>query len=569
MTRSRRLRARTAARCVLAAVLGLLVLGGTAGPAAAHASLVGTDPPQGAVLATAPQQVRFTFDEPVRLGDEAVHLFDAAGHELPVQARSVDARVVVDLPAALDDGTYVVSWRVVSTDDHPIAGSLSFSVGAPSAQVAGLPPDGNDPTVTVMHGITQAMLYLGLLAAAGLTLFLALFLPEHPGLARIRRRVRGVIGLGTAIAVLGAVLLLPVTALYQQGLPAADLLSAGPWLDLLVRADGLVALLVTAGLGTIVAVLARVGGAAVTGARRLAILGGALIPLAALALVGHTRSYEPVPLVMATDMLHAGTAAVWLGGLLGLTLSLPGMSDQAGAAGGMLARFSTAAAGLLGLLALSGTFLAWRILGSWGALVGTGYGVVLLVKLGLVGLAVALAGWNRYRLLPRVHARDVGDDDRTQHVATRYLQTAVKGEAALLVVVVALTGFLVNQSPEPSAPSAPGHVAGGPPQTLTAATEDVRVVAHVHPQRVGGNTIFVRLREPTGEALEPYATPTVSISSAHVDLGSQPLTKTGRGAYRLRAILPTNGRWELQVGVRLSEFDNPVLTLPMQIPPSP
>lgn len=563
--RRSRPRARTFARCVLAALLGVLALVGAAGPAAAHATLVGTDPAEGVVLATAPEQVRFTFDEPVRLGEDGVHLFDAQGNELPVRARSVDAEVLVDLPDGLDDGTYVVSWRVISTDSHPIAGSLSFSIGAPSQQVAAVPQDQTEPTVTVLHGATQAMLYLGLLAAAGLALFLVLFLPDRAGLERGRRRIGRAVLLAAVVALAGALLLLPVTAVYQQGLGLAGLLDAGPWMGQLVSGNGLIALLVAAGLGTVLAVLAPGDGAAVTGARRRLVVGSALVPLAALALVGHTRAYGPVPLVMATDMVHAATAAVWFGGLLGLALSLPTMANHAQAAATTLARFSTAAAGLLVLLALTGTLLGWRILGSWAALIGTSYGLVLLAKLALVGLVVAVAGWNRYRLLPRL---DSADDYRSRHAAAQYLHTAVRAEAAGLVVVVVLTGLLVNRSPEPSTEAATGQAAGAS-ATLTATASDVRVVAHVRPQRAGRNTIVVQLQDATGQPLEPYAAPTVSISSEGLDLGSRPLTSIASGTYRLQAVIPTSGQWELQVSVRTSAFDNPVLTLPMPIPPSP
>lgn len=558
-------RARAVVRLVLAGLLGIVVLVCSAGPAAAHASLIDTDPADGAVVATAPEQVRFTFDEPVRLQDDAVHLFNAAGEEIPVQARLVDTEVLVGMPGGLEDGTYVVSWRVVSTDSHPIGGSLSFSIGAPSAHVAAVPQDQAGAAVISLHGITQGTLYLGLLASAGLVLFLVFFLPGRPGLEDVRRRVRRVVVLGAVVAVTGAVLLLPVTAVYQQGLGLSGLLSAKPWLDQLVSGNAVVTVLVAAGLGAALAVFAVGGHAPLTGWRRVVVLGGAFVPLAALSLVGHTRAYGPVPLVMVTDMLHAATAAVWFGGLLGLTLTLPALADRERIAAGTLARFSTAAAGLLVLLTLTGTIQGWRILGSWAALVTTGYGVVLLTKLGLVALAIAVAAWNRYRLLPRIHG---ARKDRDNKSPARLLQIAVRTEAILLVVVLVLTGFLVNRSPEPSAQAAEGQAAAEP-ATLTATAGDVRVVVHVRPQRIGRNTIVVHLQDSAGDPLEPYATPRVSIRSSQVDLGSRPVTNIATGTYRLQAVIPTAGQWEIQVSVRTSEFDNPVVTLPMPIPQPP
>ena len=58
--------------------VAVLVLG-TAGPASAHATLISTDPVEGAVLEAAPEQVRFTFDEAVVGVPDGVQVFDAEG----------------------------------------------------------------------------------------------------------------------------------------------------------------------------------------------------------------------------------------------------------------------------------------------------------------------------------------------------------------------------------------------------------------------------------------------------------------------------------------------------------
>lgn len=44
-----------------------------------------------------------------------------------------------ELPDKLAQGTYMVSWRVVSADGHPISGAFTFSIGKPSATSAVLP----------------------------------------------------------------------------------------------------------------------------------------------------------------------------------------------------------------------------------------------------------------------------------------------------------------------------------------------------------------------------------------------------------------------------------------------
>ncbi|MCY1552454.1 CopC domain protein [compost metagenome] len=45
-----------------------------------------------------------------------------------------DRKLVVETPKGLGVGTYVLSWRVVSEDGHPVGGSVVFSIGAPSGR---------------------------------------------------------------------------------------------------------------------------------------------------------------------------------------------------------------------------------------------------------------------------------------------------------------------------------------------------------------------------------------------------------------------------------------------------
>ena len=84
MTRPRPRRA--VAGALLAVAFAAALLLGLAGPAAAHATLVDTDPAQGEVLEEAPERVVLTFDEAVRGVPDAVQVFDAEGVLVPATA---------------------------------------------------------------------------------------------------------------------------------------------------------------------------------------------------------------------------------------------------------------------------------------------------------------------------------------------------------------------------------------------------------------------------------------------------------------------------------------------------
>lgn len=138
-----------AAAAVLAALVGMvfgLLLGG-AGPASAHAALTGSDPQDGAVVATAPKEVTLTFSEQVALGDDSIRILDPDGKRADTGAAPRDlqsgstVKYGVSLHAGLPDGTYTVAWQAVSADSHPVSGAFTFSVGAPSKTTVALPKD--------------------------------------------------------------------------------------------------------------------------------------------------------------------------------------------------------------------------------------------------------------------------------------------------------------------------------------------------------------------------------------------------------------------------------------------
>ncbi|MFD0591957.1 CopD family protein [Catellatospora coxensis] len=246
--------------------------------------------------------------------------------------------------------------------------------------------------------------YLGLLLAAGLVAFAALFLPADPGADRPRRRIAALARAAGAAAAVAWLAALPITAVYLLG-GGPSLLSQGATWSSLPLTEYAVTGAVVGGLALAVTLLST-GSAA----RRRHVAAAAAAALAAMApaLVGHTRAASPELPVVGADALHLLAGSVWLGGLAGLALTLPALAGRGTTAAEVLARFSTAAAGVLAALVATGTLLVWRILGSWTALVDTGYGRLVLAKIAVVLAALAIAAWNRWSLLPASGGRRAG-----------------------------------------------------------------------------------------------------------------------------------------------------------------
>ncbi len=509
------------------------------------------------MLDRAPDTVTLSFNEPVRLTDREITVYDADGGTIESEASTSGSDVLVDLPdaEAMERGSFVVAWFVVSSDGHPISGSLTFSVGEASASVTEPPPPPTSSrAVTAVQGGLGILMYVGLLVATGLAGFVALVMPDSFAGEQVRRRIRLLVRVAAAVAAVAAVLLVPVSAAYAQGEELRDALGG---FDAGLVADELASVaLLLAGLAVVVATTTDTHPGP---RRRTAMLAGAVVAAVSPALVGHTRSYQPTALLLGADAVHLLAGATWLGGLVGLVLTVRALAGRELVAASTLARFSTLASSLLFAVALAGAVLAWRILGAWSGFVDTRYGVLLLVKIGLALVIASVGAWNRFVLLPRV--RDaVGFDERARTAGTVTRTMAV--EASLIVVLLGVTGFLVNASPRP----VPVEVPPGQTGIAEESVGDLEVYAGLSPRRPGRNTLQVQVQDETGEPVTPPRPPVVEVRSGDVDLGEVELSAIGVGTYSADVVLPRPGTWEVQVSLRISRFESPVSTLRIDVP---
>src|SRR4029453_16377350 len=110
--------------------------------------------------------------ETIDIPDKALEVFGESGDELDIgRPDHVDgdgSTLGVDLPA-LDDGAYVVTWRVGSADSHPIQGAFTFRIGAGSQDEANalmarlVSSSGGDTTVGLLYGIDRFADFAGMI----------------------------------------------------------------------------------------------------------------------------------------------------------------------------------------------------------------------------------------------------------------------------------------------------------------------------------------------------------------------------------------------------------------------
>jgi len=506
---------------LVAFAASLLMLSG----AMAHAALVGSDPADGSVLASAPGQAVLTFTEPVT--PLVVTLVSPEGERRSVDGSAAENNLLtVPLPAGLSRGTHLLSWRVTSADGHPVAGSFVFSIGAPGSRPAAT-ADG-DTGRAVAIWLTRAALYAALFLGVGAAVFSSVVAPLPRPLTILPR----------AAAVAG--LLLAPLALGLQGLDALDvgfgsLVSAPVWSAALGTSyAATVAVSIGALLGTLVSSLMPLGkrrGLVVA----LAWIGAALAPM----LSGHAGTAAPTWLSKPAVFLHIAALVFWIGALLPLGWLL---RSRDGATLPALERFSRLIPFAVAPIVVTGIVLAALQMGPPGPAWLAPYALLLTAKLVLLALLFGLALWNRVALTRPALAG--------ASAAQRHLKRSIGIELLLVLLVFGVVAGWRFTPP----PRVLTELEARPAQThihTDAAMADVSVT----PGHAGESAMRIWLTDGDFAPIAPKAV-TVALSNAVLGIErlKRPATLGADGYWQAPLSLPAGGSWAVEIDVRVDDF---------------
>ncbi|KQV15514.1 MULTISPECIES: FixH family protein [unclassified Kitasatospora] len=634
---------------------GLLLIG-SAGTASAHASLVSTDPVNNAVVATAPAAVTLTFSEGVSLSPDSVRVLGPDGASVDsgepghVDGKAATARV--ELRSGIANGTYTVAWRAVSEDSHPIGGAFTFSVGAPSAttvSAAALQDVKPDGVVAFAYGTGRTVAYAAFALLAGAAAFVLICWPAGAAVRSVQRLLMT----GWVALLVSTVAVLLLRGPYERGTgigQAFDLSLVRSTLDERIGTALSVRLLLLAAAGVFLSLLVgqlgqarpetlqdgngeqdelrqleqRAADRPLRDARLGLGVAGLVLAVALSATwagADHASVGEQVWLALPAAMVHLLAMALWLGGLTTLLLALRNGVDVR-----TVERFSKLAFGAVGVLVLTGVYQAWRGLGSWGALVDTEYGRLLLLKTGavvaMVGVAWFSRGWvarlrsgplsvpaagpvetgvsepvavgadpvRAAQLARQQAARDEATvrQERDGTPARAGLRRSVLVEAAVAVVILVVTTMLTNTPPGKVAEAVAGAPGSGPagvpgaiPSTVPGKTVELKLpydtggrtpnakgtaTVAVNPAGVGLNSVQLTLTDTAGQ---PVEVPEVELAFTLPDRDLGPLPATlkaeGPGHWSGTGQLPLAGNWVVSVTVRSSDIDQVTEVKPLKI----
>lgn len=448
-------------------VVGLALLLGAVPAAALHTALRRSQPAEGAVLDAVPDSIVLEYTERIDLATARVVLRGPDNEPVALSAlRHADSsrRVIsATITEPMHAGPYAIEWAVLGTDGHPVRGTVRFTIDtgatglAPvidSTEAVGAADTLPSQAVrdedarpfdlsTLLSGAVRFLTFATMLGLIGVAALGSIIVPRSRGLDAVaRERLLAAASRLGAAAAAGLVLLAGARLLLQVAVLGGGWFEGDLFVDLITGT--------TWGFAWVLQVVAAIAAWVLVNRRHT---GAGLVAACVAIAVSASLSGHPVatpdraPVAVALDTAHMLAAGTWLGSLGMLVLAgIPvAMALTPGARGAavrsVFLAFSPVALGSAAVLVGAGLIGALLQLGGVSALFGSDYGRVLLVKLGVFALVIAVAAYNRRRMLPQLGSED----------AALRLRGSAALELMLALGVLVVTTILTVTTPPVSA----------------------------------------------------------------------------------------------------------------------
>ncbi|MBY5867765.1 copper resistance CopC/CopD family protein [Rhizobium leguminosarum] len=491
----------------------------------AHALLTGSSPSSGQVFKASPTDVQLHFNEPVRVVRATVSLPDGESQDLGSWGAGGDV-TIGPLPS-VDDGTIIVSYRVVSEDGHPVGGTVVFHVGSTSVSAAAMGAEADAASFRLLAAaiwLTHIVSVLLVAFVVGGRFFVAVFDRGRPYLGR------------PSVALMAAAIV-TFAAIYLQGL---DEIGAGlSFAGLAPLKAGLASRSGASAILSLFAIVIAASPFTASGKPGLAAAASAMVLAStAFTFTGHCNVAAPRWLAQTCIFLHGGVLLFWIGSLLPLwRLSSPSTGRRA------LRSFSKAIPiPFLAMLA-AGAVLAWIELPSIQSVLSSTYGRVLLLKIGLVSVLCVLAAYNRFWLTAPATRGDA--------TARSRLRASICAEIAVAVAIVGVASLWRFAGPEQVPYLEPE------PLGVHLHSESAMAQLELKPQADGHAEVRVTVLTPEFDAMEPKAielrltNPKEGVEAIKYDLME---TDDGTWSAQVLPIERSPAGWKVDLKILIDDF---------------
>ncbi|MGE1163987.1 copper resistance protein CopC [Peribacillus simplex] len=501
--------------------------------ASGHATVISSNPSPNEVMDTLPEKISIQFSENIQPAFHSLEVFSQDGDKIQIQDSAISEQSEKVLEAkwkgTIDEGIYYIKWRVVSSDGHPIEGTIPFQFGdstvLPNQEIskvnAGFPDS--------INVFLQSLQYICFAALTGI-LFFQLSLMKGSRLFEASSRARLYLWLSYAGLAFSIFCSLPLKVTIDAGVGWADAFN-GTFIKEVLNATSFGTIWIIEILLLLLLFLVIYFMLENTLIKALPFLSFIIIAILMVckALTGHTAAVPNQVLAVLMDFLHLLSMALWLGGLLALLVILPGLAnrqadDKKTFYWSIIQRFSRWSFLFVIILIISGIYSSLQHVPTIHSLINTTYGQLLLAKIGLMLVMIVLGAFHYFRGKKRV----------------KKLGYSVGMEFGLGIVVLIVAALLTNVQTAMSSP--------GPIEKTLLTDENNEVTLMVTPNKVGDNLIQVDLSnggKPIAEieqltiTMQPVDTP-----GGEIKLQMQ---EKNTGTFASKSILTMPGKWNIHI----------------------
>ncbi|MFC4802035.1 copper resistance CopC/CopD family protein [Neobacillus sp. GCM10023253] len=511
----------------------------------AHAYIVKSNPSENEVLKQSPQIVSIQFDETIQPINNSIQVFDKEGKRVDQKDGRINAKnstiLECGLKQNLPNGTYSIQWKIVSSDGHPIQGTISFQIGSDSqAQdgfTVGQESKGYTPKLDLI--LIRWVQYFSNACYVGILFFFLLVMPgELKQNDFVKNVFKRIVKFSFFFLCLSIFLSLPLMASIQLTTSWSNVLNIQSLRDMItnttfgktwmIQVDTLFFLAICTYLISVKN-------------KPIVIWVSFFLGIGLLftkAQTSHAGSSTNPILSVGIDFFHLLTASIWVGSILVLAVLIPlsRKMDTKNHYMEMIRRFSKWGIMLIVVLTVTGVFGSFSYIPNLCSLVYTDYGRVLSGKVILLIIMIIFAAMNFYK---------------GRLKSAKGISASLWGELVTGLIVLILSVKLTNL---PTAMASPGPIN----ETKTVDNGN-KITFEASPNVIGENTFELFLKDRNGQPIKDVEQVTLTFISLEMEMGedTKTLMKVKEGEYIAKGMnFNMAGRWKVHVHVLTKELES-------------
>ena len=499
----------------------------------AHAYLKQSNPSVNTKLETSPKNISLVFSEPIQPAFHHIEVFGEDGNvELQESFIPDDdgTKLIAKLKQDLVKGVYTIKWRVISSDGHPIEGTIPFTIGKEAVTQAE-----EDPSSVYFPGLDkiliQGMQYLSFSLLIGFLFFYLWLLPRKK--TSYSSRFSGIIWIAYALLAFSILLSLPLQTTTDAAVGWNGVFKISLLKETVFHTSFGTIWMIEMGLLIVLFSSLLLNKKASPAAHVSFLLIAAL--MLCKASIGHTATVNNQVLAVIMDFFHLLGMALWLGNLLALVLLLPGESKKEKdnlLYWQTIQRFSTLAITFVLILLVTGIYASVQHVSSIQSLVNTPYGKVLIGKILLMLMMIGMGVYHFFR----------------GKFKEKTLGPSVIIEFSIGLIVIILAALLTNL------PTADSHEIDN---SQVVTIENYQISLELTPSETGVNEMMVQVSEKNGGIPDiEQITGTLVSLDMNMGEGNVVLKKKESGTYSASPIISMDGSWQLSIHVLTKEYES-------------